>query len=238
MVRFLARGALAFCLCAATAGVAPAQDKRQNQPGQFDFYLLSLSWSPSFCAAAAERTPDRAPGLQCGARAYSFIVQGLWPQYDSGFPEYCQVPAPRLDHPTISGILDLMPEPRLIFGQWDRHGTCSGLSAHTYFDMVRKARAVVKIPAEYLNPHEPLTVTPAAVESAFHKANPDLPAGAMAVACDAKRLTEVRLCLSKDLKFHACPEVVQRSCQREQVLMPAPHATATDAGRRNGGHPG
>lgn len=238
MVRFLARGVLAFSLVAATAGFALAQDRRQNQPGQFDFYVLSLSWSPSFCAAADERTPGRAPGLQCGTRAYSFIVHGLWPQYESGFPEYCQVPAPRLDHPTISAMLDLMPEPRLIFGEWDRHGTCSGLSAHAYFDTVRKARAVVKIPPEYLNPPQPLTVTPAAVESAFRKANPDLPAGSMAIACDAKRLTEVRLCLSKDLKFHACPDVVQHSCQREQVLMPPPHATATDSGRRNGGPSG
>jgi ribonuclease T2 len=73
------------------------------------------------------------------------------------------------------------------------------------------------------------------VESAFRKANPDLPAGAMATACDAKRLTEVRLCLSKDLKFRACPDVVQHTCQRDQVLMPAPHATATDVGHRNGG---
>ncbi len=235
MVRFIARGVLAFCLFAATASIGLAQDKRQNQPGQFDFYVLSLSWSPSFCAATAERAPGRPPGMECGTRAYSFIVHGLWPQYDSGFPEYCQVPAPRLDHPTISAMLDLMPEPRLIFGEWERHGTCSGLSPHAYFDTVRKARSVVKIPPEYLNPQQPLTVTPAAVETAFRKANPDLAAGDMAIACDAKRLTGVRLCLSKDLKFHPCPDVVQHSCQREQVLMPAPHATAKDAGRRNAG---
>ena len=37
------------------AGGAKAQDKRQNAPGEFDFYVLSLSWSPSFCEEAAER---------------------------------------------------------------------------------------------------------------------------------------------------------------------------------------
>src|SRR5262245_12074681 len=70
--------------------VAPAhaQDRRQNQPGQFDFYVLSLSWSPSFCEAAGERgTP---PQQQCGARPYSFVVHGLWPQYERGFPEFCR----------------------------------------------------------------------------------------------------------------------------------------------------
>lgn len=85
---------VAFVLMAAGSS-APAQDARQNEPGQFDFYVLSLSWSPSFCAAAAERGRPRGATMQCGARPYSFVVHGLWPQYDKGFPEYCQIPAPR-----------------------------------------------------------------------------------------------------------------------------------------------
>ena len=153
----------------------PAQDARQNQPGNFDFYVLSLSWSPSFCAAAAERNGGRGAGPQCGARPYSFVVHGLWPQYDKGFPEYCQLPAPRLDRGIVSSMLDLMPAPHLIFNEWDKHGTCSGLSPRAYFETVRKARAVVKIPPEYVDLQEPLSVTPAAVEDAFIKANAGLP---------------------------------------------------------------
>ncbi len=30
-------------------GATHAQDRRQNETGQFDFYVLALSWSPSFC---------------------------------------------------------------------------------------------------------------------------------------------------------------------------------------------
>jgi ribonuclease T2 len=74
-------------------GSAAAQDPRQNEPGKFDFYVLSLSWSPSYCEQAGER----APRQQCGERPYSFVVHGLWPQYEKGFPEFCQNPAPRLD---------------------------------------------------------------------------------------------------------------------------------------------
>jgi ribonuclease T2 len=119
---------------------ALAEDARQNGAGQFDFYVLSLSWSPSFCAATAERGSARGPTLQCGARPYSFVVHGLWPQYDKGFPEYCQVPAPRLYRGIVSSMLDLMPAPRLIYNEWDKHGTCSGLAPRAYFDTVRKAR--------------------------------------------------------------------------------------------------
>src|SRR5712691_4083536 len=202
----------------AGATSAQAQDRRQNQPGQFDFYVLSLSCAPSIYEAAGERgTP---PQQQCGARPYSFVVHGLWPQYEKGFPEFCQQPAPRLDRNIIATMLDLMPAPRLIFNEWDKHGTCSGLSPNAYFETVRRARALVKIPEAYIELKEPLMVTPDEVEEAFVKANPALARDAIAVTCDSRRLSEVRICLGKDLQFHACPEIDARACRREKVVMP------------------
>jgi ribonuclease T2 len=69
------------------AGTASAQDRRQNAPGEFDFYVLSLSWSPSFCEEASERGNSGRSQAQCGGRPFSFVVHGLWPQYERGFPE-------------------------------------------------------------------------------------------------------------------------------------------------------
>jgi ribonuclease T2 len=92
----MSRARVAAVLCAAivacTTIVATdpvaAQDARQNTPGEFDFYVLSLSWSPSFCEAGAERgSQSRATEQQCGERPYSFVVHGFWPQYERGFPE-------------------------------------------------------------------------------------------------------------------------------------------------------
>src|SRR2546425_3801725 len=178
----------------ALLGEAVAQDPRQNEPGKFDFYVLALSWSPSYCEQAGER----APAQQCGERPFSFVVHGLWPQYEKGFPEFCQNPAPRLDRNIVSSMLDLMPAPRLIFNEWDKHGTCSGLTPRAYFETVRKARAVVKIPDAYVEPRRPLTVTPDEVEEAFVKVNPGLTRTSIAVTCDSRRLSEVRICMSKD----------------------------------------
>jgi ribonuclease T2 len=213
--------AFAALFLALSVGYGTAQDRRQNEPGQFDFYVLSLSWSPSFCDAAAERSAERAArDPQCGERSFSFVVHGLWPQYESGFPEFCQNPAPRLDRNIVSSMLDMMPSPRLIFREWDRHGACSGLPARGYFETVRKARAVVKIPPDYLDLAEPKTVTPNDVEDAFVAANPGLTRAAIAIGCDSTRLNEVRICLSKDLKFRDCAEVDRRACRRDQVVMP------------------
>ena len=198
-----------------------AQDRRQNAPRQFDFYVLTLSWSPSYCEAAPDRAPDRALDQQCAGRPFSFVVHGLWPQYKKGFPSYCQVPAPRLDRSIVGGALELMPSPRLIFHEWDRHGTCSGLSQYAYFDAVRKARAVVKIPQEFTELDKPITVKPDEVAEAFVKANAGLSRAAVAVACDSKRLSEVRMCLNKDFSFRDCAEVVRRSCKRDAIATPA-----------------
>jgi ribonuclease T2 len=213
-------GVLAVLTFAASVCAAPAQEVRQNEPGQFDFYVLSLSWSPSFCAAAAERGGGNRSTLQCGARPYSFVVHGLWPQYVKGFPEYCQVPSPRLNRAIVSSMLDLMPAPHLIFNEWDKHGTCTGLPARAYFDVVRRARAAVKVPPEYVDLEQPLTVRPDAVKEAFVKANTGLSADGLAVECDKKRLTEVRICLSKELQFRDCADLARRSCRRDQLLMP------------------
>jgi ribonuclease T2 len=207
-----------FVVLALTVRGAPAQELRQNQAGKFDFYVLTLSWSPSFCEANAERNGRRHE--QCGDRPFSFVVHGLWPQYERGFPEYCQVPAPRLNRGIVSSMLDLMPSPRLIFHEWDRHGTCSGLNARAYFDNVRKARAVVKIPDEYLEVSAHLTVTPDEVEEAFVKANPGMTRAGISVACDSRRLNEVRICINKDMKFQNCEDVDRRACRRDKLVMP------------------
>jgi len=220
MTSFFVRSVFAGSLFLASLSPALSELARENDAGQFDFYVLSLSWSPSFCATAAERGNGRGPTPQCGPRPYSFVVHGLWPQYDKGFPQYCEVPAPRLNRGIVSSMLDLMPAPRLIYNEWDKHGTCSGLAARDYFDTVRKAREAIKIPAQFGDLHEPLSVTPAAVQEAFIKANPGLSASSMAVECDKKRLTEVRICLSKELQFRDCSEIVRRSCRRDQLVMP------------------
>ena len=212
---------LGLVMAGVVAGSASAQDHRQNAPGEFDFYVLALSWSPSFCQAASERgNSGRGIQTQCAGRPFSFVVHGLWPQYDRGFPNYCQRPSPRLDRKVMTSMLDLMPAPGLIYAEWDKHGTCSGLGARAYFETTRKARAAVKIPAEYLELADTRLVAPADIEDAFIKVNPGLSSSAIAVTCDSKRLSEVRICMSKDLQFRACEEIDRRACRRDKVVMP------------------
>jgi ribonuclease T2 len=139
------------------------------------------------------------------------------------------VPAPRLNRAIVDSMLDLMPAPRLVFNQWDRHGTCSGLAPRAYFDTVRRARETVKIPDEYRALQEARTVKPDEVEEAFVRANPELTRGAIAIDCDNRRLREVRICLTKELKFRDCTEIDRRSCRRDGITMPPVRASRSGA---------
>src|SRR5437879_5408655 len=134
------------------SSLRPARRRRRTgartSPERFDFYVLSLSWSPSYCEAAGER--GEPPQLQCGERPFSFVVHGLWPQYERGFPEFCQQPPPRLDRNMVSSMLDLMPAPGLVINEWNKHGTCWGANPRGYFETMRKARAMVKIPDAFI----------------------------------------------------------------------------------------
>jgi ribonuclease T2 len=212
--------ALGAAIPALAASVGFAFAQYPSNPGDFDFYVLALSWSPSFCEAASERRPDRVPREQCGERPYSFVVHGLWPQFDRGFPERCQDPPPRLSRDIVSSMLDLMPARQLIYHEWDTHGTCSGLPQRAYFDLVRKARDAVKIPAEFEDPKEARVVSPREVEDAFIKANPGTTPASITVTCSGRRLSEVRICLTKDLRFRDCPGLRRGACRRDEVVMP------------------
>jgi len=183
----------------------------------FDFYVLALSWSPSYCEAEGED----ANRQQCAARRpYAFIVHGLWPQYERGFPENCATSEPYVSNERLRTLYDLMPSAGLIRHEWTRHGTCTGLSQDEYFAVLRAARDRTAIPAE-LGPRDDYRIVdPEAAEQAFIDANDGLSAGGIAVTCDNRYLREVRICMTRELGFRSCPDVDRRACRRSEAVMP------------------
>jgi ribonuclease T2 len=201
--------------CAATWTAAAQQ---RGEPGRFDFYVLALSWSPSYCEAEGDR---RHGDEQCRrGRPYAFVVHGLWPQYDRGYPRACVDPAPRIPNSMIDAVRDLMPARGLVIHQWRTHGTCSGLDGEDYFAKLRAARERVVIPESYRRVSKFMMVAPDDVEEAFLAANSGLEAEMIAVTCDTRRLREVRICMNRDLTFRACPETDRRGCRMPRIVMP------------------
>lgn len=189
---------------------------RADEPGDFDFYVLTLSWSPTYCEG--EGRGDR---FQCGGRPYAFVVHGLWPQYERGYPRDCRSPSGGdLPRSIVDNMLYLMPSPGLVRHEWRVHGTCSGLTPAAYFDLVRRAFSKVTIPPRFVEPQDYITVSPREVEAAFRTVNRGLTTDAMGVSCDSRRLKEVRICMTRDLSFRPCPEIDRGSCRRDRLVMP------------------
>ncbi len=184
-------------------------------PGRFDFYVLSLTWEPSYCDNTAH--PDPA---QCDSGNEGFVVHGLWPQYEHGYPLSCG-PSERLPQSTIAEIADLMPSRGLAQHEWDVHGTCSGLRPESYFALVRRALSAVVIPDGYRRLNDDLATTGDEIENQFILANRGLSGRGIAVTCSREGVIDVRLCLTRELSFRRCPEVDADHCRRPAITLPA-----------------
>ncbi|WP_246727708.1 ribonuclease [Chelativorans sp. Marseille-P2723] len=187
-------------------------------PGEFNFYVLSLSWSPSFCAAEGAD----ANRQQCVRKQpFSFVVHGLWPQYESGYPEFCPTSEPsRVPQRIAEAYLDIMPSVGVIGHQWRKHGSCSGLSQREYLALLRNASERIEIPGELEVADVAIKADPNEVEALFLAANPGMDEGGIAVTCDGRHLREVRICMTRQLDFRSCNEIDERSCRRQTIIIP------------------
>jgi ribonuclease T2 len=186
--------------------------------GRFDFYVLALSWSPSFCAGGGA---TRARAQCASGENPGFVVHGLWPQYAYGYPSGCRGSG-FLPYSVLSGLNGLYPDEGLARHEWRQHGLCSGKPPSGYFADVRAARDSVTIPQALKAPRDDKTLSPLDVQRAFLDANPRLRPGMMAITCRRGVLQEARICLSKDLRdFVACPQVARQSCSSQDLLVPA-----------------
>jgi ribonuclease T2 len=190
--------------------------------GQFEYYALALSWSPTYCASEAGQGDPQ----QCGrGRRYAFVLHGLWPQWQRGWPEYCASRHPSwLAEPVLRQMLDIMPSRRLVIAQWKKHGSCSGLDQQSYFELSRNLYSKVEIPDRYRSPEQPISVTPSAMIGDFVAANPGLQPGMMSLSCgnrrDRGRLQELRICFDRGGAFTACGPNEARQCRAQDLFLP------------------
>lgn len=214
--RFLLAGALALA-----TGAAQAQAPRETRgapAGTFDFYVLALSWSPGFCEASG----DAKARAQCDAGAgLGFVVHGLWPQYEEGYPSFCTPANRQASRPAVEEAKGVFPEEGLARYQWRKHGSCSGLDPAAYFRATRQARDFVRLPSAMNGLRQQSRLLPAELERAFTEANPGLRPDMIAVSCGRRILQEVRVCLTRDLRgFRSCPEVDRAGCRAGPIDVP------------------
>ena len=190
------------------------------EPGVFDLYLLSLSWSPGFCDIEGDRKgkPECRSGSGLG-----FVVHGLWPQFESGdYPTFCDRSKNFVPSASLAIAREIYRDKGLAIGEWRKHGECSGLEPSLYYQAEIGLFHKIKIPPTLASPAAPLRATPAEIALAFATANPGLiEPGMVSVSCRRRELQEVRFCLTKDLAFRNCGNAVPDACGDGEITVPA-----------------
>jgi ribonuclease T2 len=205
--------AAALWLSAASAAPTPAN---LIAPADFDFYVLTLSWSPGFCDLGGARKSPEQCGM--GARA-GFVTHGLWPDNaNRADPRACGLGPDYIPGAVLAVGARVYPSRGLAIHEWREHGTCTGLDAAHYFRAVQYARDEFTIPKEFSDPTAPFAIAPDAIVKAFAAVNDNLEPDSIAVTCERGELVDVRFCLTRDLRaFARCPKVARRSCRDDSI---------------------
>jgi ribonuclease T2 len=195
------------------------QKSDRNNPGKFDYYALTLSWSPDYCAAKGSQDPQ-----QCGeGRKLGFVLHGLWPQNNQGWPQSCTNES--LDPKIRQQFPDLYPSAKLYSHEWEKHGTCSGLTQTKYHELAQGLKNSTVIPTSYNQPTKPFRVTLDELKQSFVQANPGMSSDGIAATCSGsgRFLQEIMVCYGKDGQPGVCsPEVLRkssRSCGQPDLLV-------------------
>ncbi|MEG0010182.1 MAG: ribonuclease [Aeromonas sp.] len=176
-------------LMGALLGISAVQAK--GRAGEFDYYALALSWSPQHCAV---KPGDRE---QC-SRPLGFVLHGLWPQYQRGYPSDCS--REQLDPEMEREFAGLYPSRFLYRHEWQKHGTCSGLDQPQFHQLASTLREKVAVPDAYQSPTQPLRKSREQLKQDLVEANAWLSKGSITLACaDGGRfLREIYVCIDKD----------------------------------------
>ena len=186
-----------------------------EKAGEFDYYVLSLSWSPNWCALQG----DARKSDQCDARHdHGWILHGLWPQYHRGFPSLCRSTERPPTRGMTNDMADIMGTSGLAWYQWKKHGTCSGLSASAYYALSREAYERITRPPVFRGLDQAVRLPASVVEDAFLASNPGLERDMITITCKNNHIQEARLCLSKSLDPGPCGQDVVRDCTSKNAL--------------------
>lgn len=164
-------------------------------------YTLALTWAPQYCRT---NWRDASARFQCSSgNRFGFTLHGLWPDgVGKDWPQYCEATG-LVDRATIRGALCATPSVQLIQHEWAKHGTCMTTTPPEYFAKSGRLYRALRYPDMNALSRRPLTVRQLA--NAIGRAN-GIPGETMRITTTKGGwLDEVWLCLTRNLRYTACP---------------------------------
>ncbi len=202
-----------FCLVLLFASPALAEGERA---GDFDYYVMSLSWTPSWC----ELEGDARNSPQCDeGKGFGFTLHGLWPQYERGWPSFCLTVERDPSRGDTAAMADIMGTSGLAWYQWKKHGRCTGLSSDAYYEAARKAYESIVRPEILRKLSRSVEVPARVIEAAFLEANPQMEPDQITITCKGGLIQEARICLTKELDLRQCSAETVQDCSLEDAIL-------------------
>ncbi len=210
---------LQFFQVAVGAAPAVSTSPDPDRPIRYDFVILALSWSPTYCASSVRRGQTD----QCQNPANrGFVVHGFWPQSRDGARLRCAEGRADFSKALFERALQVFPDLDLAEKQFQRHGECFEFSPDSYLDVTAQARSKIVVPDFLRALDRPLSIAPEEIRSAFANSNSGLSRDSISVSCRKSTLVEVLICMKSDLSgFEPCPQVVRRTCRGAMIEVPA-----------------
>ncbi len=185
-----------------------------ERAGDFDYYVMSLSWSPNWCAYEG----DARGSDQCDPRHdHGWILHGLWPQFERGYPSNCRSSERNPSRGDTNAMADIMGTGGLAWHQWKKHGRCAGLSSDDYFALSREAYGRITRPPLLRKLEDPVRLPASVIEEAFLEVNSELSADMITITCRDRYIQEARICMTRDLEFRTCGRDVIRDCTQSNA---------------------
>ncbi|KEJ90926.1 ribonuclease T2 family protein [Sulfitobacter donghicola] len=203
-----------FLICLLSLAALPAFAKGERA-GEFDYYVVALSWSANWCALEG----DTRNSPQCDdSEDHGWILHGLWPQFHQGYPSYCQTAKRPPSRGMTADMADIMGTGGLAWHQWNKHGSCTDLSASDYYDLSRRAYGAITRPAIFRKLDRTVKLPASVVEDAFIKDNPNLTRDSITITCRQGYIQEARICMSRDLEPVPCGRDVIKDCTLKDAV--------------------
>lgn len=203
----------------APAPAPPAEVGKASEPGSG--YILAVSWSPAWC----EEEDPSGNTDQCEiGRNSGLVVHGLWAGSREDSRTFCDTDEQdRLPNDIAAQVRGFMPSVGLAAHEWKKHGSCMGLGQRGYFDTMEQAWQSIRWPSELSPGRTERRMETASLRQRIIAANPGLPANAISLQCDREGdFSEVRICLTADMKGRPCPSSTGRGCQKSLNILPPP----------------
>lgn len=219
MTKLLFSAVVALLCASAALADAPTPNPPKGvefigQPiGEFDLYVLALSWAPQFCV----NTPNKTlPGCLPQPRQYwqeHLTLHGLWQDYANGtYSSYCSTENllpdelfyaegrynleqnwPNLANPLNGTVADRTTN---YDHEWSKHGSCQGLSQQEYFHKALELQADVGTPPELIT-NRGGNVTRSQLQNHFIAPGVTAPQAAILTCTKDNYLQEIWICYNR-----------------------------------------